>query len=167
MLQICPKIIFIAFLDISENRFGDKNASGLTTLSMGSENPFPSSTLKTKNIQKTPDTSRSNSLDLKSNCGVSLKKEKKHEKCISVGNTNRVKENLDKRPVYCICRQEERPGMLGCDYCDEWYHRQCLGLPKADVKRLADANWSCPNCELKKGKLHYKILDIRRSITSK
>lgn len=59
---------------------------------------------------------------------------------------------MNDRPVYCICREEERPGMIGCDYCDEWYHTQCLSLSKEEVKRLANENWSCPNCEFKKVK---------------
>ena len=62
------------------------------------------------------------------------------------------KEGSTNRPVYCICREEERPGMIGCDYCDEWYHTQCLSLSKEEVKRLANENWSCPNCEFKKSK---------------
>ena len=67
-------------------------------------------------------------------------------------NSILTKEKHNKREVYCICREEERPGMIGCDYCDEWYHTQCLSLNKDEVKRLANENWSCPNCEFKRGK---------------
>ena len=63
------------------------------------------------------------------------------------GNSSGIKK------VYCICREPERPGMIGCDYCDEWYHTQCLSLTKEEVKRLANEDWSCPNCDFKKGML--------------
>ena len=58
--------------------------------------------------------------------------------------------------MYCICHGEETPGMIGCDYCDEWYHPQCLNLNKNDVKRLSNENWSCPVCAKKKGKMYVK-----------
>lgn len=67
-------------------------------------------------------------------------------------NSILTKEKHNKREVYCICREEERPGMIGCDYCDEWYHTQCLSLSKDEVKRLSNENWSCPNCEFKRVK---------------
>ena len=66
-------------------------------------------------------------------------------------NSILTKEKHNKREVYCICREEERPGMIGCDYCDEWYHTQCLSLTKDEVTRLSNIKWSCPNCDFKKG----------------
>ena len=64
--------------------------------------------------------------------------------------TTEIKESSN-APVYCICRKEEKPGMLGCDHCDEWFHRECLDLSKNDAKRLTNEIWRCPNCEVKKG----------------
>jgi hypothetical protein len=35
--------------------------------------------------------------------------------------------------LYCICKRpydEQRP-MLGCDFCNEWYHYECVGLKYA------------------------------------
>ena len=62
------------------------------------------------------------------------------------------KDGSSNQPVYCICREEERPGMIGCDYCDEWFHTQCLSLSKEEVTKLANEDWSCPNCEINKSK---------------
>ena len=62
-----------------------------------------------------------------------------------------AKEGETKIPVYCICRGAERPGMIGCDFCDEWFHPQCLRLNKEEVERLAGETWRCPNCDLKRG----------------
>ena len=55
------------------------------------------------------------------------------------------------KPVYCICHKEEKPGMLGCDHCDEWYHIECLALSKNEARRLTKENWCCPKCKIKKG----------------
>ena len=49
--------------------------------------------------------------------------------------------------VYCVCRKPERPGMIGCDFCDEWFHPDCLKLSKHEVKALTKSQWACPNCE--------------------
>ena len=49
---------------------------------------------------------------------------------------------------YCLCREPERPGMIGCDFCEEWYHSSCLNLKKEDVKQLTKCKWKCPKCEL-------------------
>ena len=43
----------------------------------------------------------------------------------------------------------ERPNMIGCDFCDEWYHYNCLNLTKAEAKELTKKEWTCPNCEFK------------------
>ena len=56
-------------------------------------------------------------------------------------------------PIYCLCREPERPSMIGCDYCDEWYHISCLNLSKDEVKELTKCKWTCPKCELKDSKL--------------
>ena len=45
------------------------------------------------------------------------------------------------------------PGMIGCDFCDEWYHPHCLNLTKDEVIRLSNENWSCPKCDTNKGKI--------------
>ena len=49
--------------------------------------------------------------------------------------------------VYCLCQTPERPGMIGCDFCDEWFHPDCLNLSKNDVKKFIKCQWACPNCE--------------------
>ena len=58
----------------------------------------------------------------------------------------------DNSPViYCLCRKPERPNMIGCDHCDEWFHPDCLRLDESDVKELTGCDWMCPKCELKEG----------------
>ena len=66
----------------------------------------------------------------------------------STGRTGRKRKTKD--VLYCICREPEKPGMIGCDYCEEWFHASCLNLSKKDVEQITKVKWMCPNCELKK-----------------
>lgn len=65
---------------------------------------------------------------------------------------------------YCLCREPERPGMIGCDYCDEWYHTSCLNLTKDDAKKLTKRKWKCPKCELSESK-QMKAMESKRKIS--
>ena len=53
-------------------------------------------------------------------------------------------ENVKK---YCLCRKPEQHPMIGCDFCEEWYHNSCLNLTKEDIKELAKTKWKCPKCD--------------------
>ena len=57
--------------------------------------------------------------------------------------------------LWCICRQpynEERP-MLACDYCNDWFHYDCVGLrapsEDEDDDDVAPKDYRCPNCTAK------------------
>ena len=52
---------------------------------------------------------------------------------------------------YCLCQEPERPGMIGCDYCDEWFHPDCLHFSKNKVKEISKIQWKCPKCESNEG----------------
>ena len=68
----------------------------------------------------------------------------------NVGNKKKKnKENEVDVKVYCICRQPERhlSSMIGCDFCEEWYHGSCINLKKDDITKLEKRKWKCPNCE--------------------
>jgi len=53
---------------------------------------------------------------------------------------------------YCLCHSlyDERRPMIGCDYCNDWFHWECVGLsPPAedqDDEEVAPADYKCPNC---------------------
>jgi len=36
--------------------------------------------------------------------------------------------------------------MIGCDFCEEWFHPECLKLSPEDVEVLTDREWMCPLC---------------------
>ena len=80
------------------------------------------------------------------------------------------KEKEENVPKYCICRQPERHPMIGCDFCDEWYHGSCLNLKKDDIKELTKCDWKCPKCELpdsKKEKSNIVESCLEKSTTKK
>ena len=60
-----------------------------------------------------------------------------------------IGQNLENDIKYCICREPwNRTKMIGCDYCEEWYHIACLSLKGSDVEKLKNIQWKCPKCEL-------------------
>ena len=144
-----------------QNAVAEQPTVIMNALSMGSGNAKPSVALKnanriitTENITAPTEKRftgmvKEPSAGKKGNTGAKVKVHIE-EDAAAKGRKSLPKEDLAAPPVYCICREEERPGMIGCDYCDEWYHTQCLSLSKEEVQRLANENWSCPNCEFKK-----------------
>ena len=66
-----------------------------------------------------------------------------------------INDDSKQQKMYCICRKAERPGMIGCDFCEEWYHTECLGFSNTDIKRVKKEDWSCPSC--KKGNKKFSL----------
>ena len=62
--------------------------------------------------------------------------------------------------IYCLCRKPERPDMIGCDYCEEWFHPDCLDLSENEVKKLTEIKWRCPMCISKDTKYKGSILKL-------
>eukprot|EP00939_MAST-03C_sp_MAST-3C-sp1_P002346 g2346.t1 len=50
--------------------------------------------------------------------------------------------------VYCLCRMNSGndKNMIGCDYCDEWYHFSCVGLSVDEGNGLE--KYRCPRCRI-------------------
>ena len=70
-----------------------------------------------------------------------------------------INDDSKQQKMYCICRKAERPGMIGCDNCDEWYHTDCLGFSKTDIKRVKKEDWSCPSCKKGKNKFYLSVMN--------
>ncbi|KAF1333563.1 Leucine-rich repeat and iq domain-containing protein 3, partial [Globisporangium splendens] len=47
---------------------------------------------------------------------------------------------------YCICRQPFDGLMIGCDFCDDWFHDNCIGMSKEKVEKVE--NYTCPSCTI-------------------
>ncbi|CAH0475551.1 unnamed protein product [Peronospora belbahrii] len=45
---------------------------------------------------------------------------------------------------YCICRQPFDGLMIGCDYCDDWFHDNCIGMSKEKAEKVE--HYTCPSC---------------------
>ena len=37
--------------------------------------------------------------------------------------------------------------MIGCDFCEEWFHPACLSLSEEEANQLTETDWKCPVCE--------------------
>ena len=55
------------------------------------------------------------------------------------------KRSVQKFDVYCVCRQPECGQMIRCDMCYEWYHKECVPVPRA-YWRNKKLKWSCKQC---------------------
>ncbi|CAL8461880.1 g1411 [Coccomyxa elongata] len=62
--------------------------------------------------------------------------------------------------LWCLCKlpyNEDRP-MLACDYCQDWFHYDCVGLrppgDEEDDEDVAPPDFRCPSCCLKEGKAY-------------
>ncbi|GMF23401.1 unnamed protein product [Phytophthora fragariaefolia] len=47
---------------------------------------------------------------------------------------------------YCICRQPFDGLMIGCDYCDDWFHDSCIGMSKEKAEKVE--HYTCPSCTI-------------------
>ena len=49
------------------------------------------------------------------------------------------------QPVYCICKTKWQDGVtyIGCDFCDDWFHHGCVGVP-TDIQGIE--KYRCPQC---------------------
>ena len=59
---------------------------------------------------------------------------------------------------FCYCRTSNTSNLIGCDFCPLWFHPQCLGLNKAELRMvLSLSNWKCPEC-FKKQQLQDRMI---------
>ena len=47
--------------------------------------------------------------------------------------------------IYCTCRMPEMPPMVECFHCSEWYHTDCVHVPKIALDDTS-VEWFCCNC---------------------
>lgn len=47
---------------------------------------------------------------------------------------------------YCICRQPFDGLMIGCDFCDDWFHDNCIGMSKEKAEKVE--HYTCPSCTI-------------------
>jgi len=64
-------------------------------------------------------------------------------------STMMILNHIHNKPSYCIetCqrgRVEDGSFMVGCDFCDGWYHGACVGISKDQANQLE--SYVCPRC---------------------
>lgn len=58
--------------------------------------------------------------------------------------------------------------MIGCDFCEAWYHPECIGLDeKQAIEVTKSPSWKCPKCieeeiYAKKEKLNAKTMQMKK-----
>lgn len=52
---------------------------------------------------------------------------------------------VEEKPVFCLCRQPEAGLMIECEICHDWYHAKCLKLARGKVKTTE--TFTCPICD--------------------
>ena len=63
-----------------------------------------------------------------------------------------VKERIPKKIIkstdtICKCRMPEHSNMVQCCQCDEWYHTECVYVPKTALEH-SNEPWFCDKCNL-------------------
>lgn len=66
-------------------------------------------------------------------------------------NTDKQERDSSSSPVlYCLCRKPESGYMLQCEVCNEWYHANCLHIPKSKLNQGEDISkemrFICGSC---------------------
>jgi len=58
--------------------------------------------------------------------------------------------------VYCVCRGPHQEGqfMIQCDFCEEWYHGECIGITEQDAEGIDE--YECSLCSKNQAKLSRK-----------
>ena len=60
-------------------------------------------------------------------------------------SVRKVNEHQSKILVYCVCRQPHSEKMAECNFCEEWYHDECVKIP-LDVWVDKDCVWKYDRC---------------------
>lgn len=66
-------------------------------------------------------------------------------------NIDKQQQEDDSSPVlYCLCNKPESGYMLQCEVCNEWYHANCLHIPKSKLNQDSDISkemrFICGSC---------------------
>ena len=65
-------------------------------------------------------------------------------------SVRRLTKKTETMGIYCVCRMPEEGGerMIRCDTCKEWYHDNCVFIPKEAWKNK-EYIWNCSDCSNK------------------
>lgn len=73
-----------------------------------------------------------------------MDEDKRVKKRLSRLATPADESSLDE-PVYCICKKPDNGRwMIGCDFCDDWFHGSCIGMNEGKADLVI--KFACPLC---------------------
>ena len=67
--------------------------------------------------------------------------------CKTVNRAQQSNE-MGKIEIFCKCRTQEGGRMVSCTGCGEWYHEECVPIPKQVWRRNSKYEWYCNNCRV-------------------
>jgi len=58
--------------------------------------------------------------------------------------------SCEKVSLNCLCHKPyiSDQKIIGCDFCNGWYHESCLKLSRNDIKLIDNNKWACSKCFL-------------------
>jgi hypothetical protein len=96
-------------------------------------------------------------------------KKKRKRESEDIGNTLKKKQKTHK--TYCICKKPDEGEYIQCEYCEEWYHPECINMSKKEYKKLKKSNekYKCKKCidENETNKLNIKDIAVKEGLTTK
>jgi len=116
-------------------------------------------TYQSKNIESLIKTRADKKSDKDRNCQINQSSRKSFEarKQIKTVKSSKSLKIQTIEPVYCLCRREnDGTFMIGCDFCEEWYHPHCLRISNEKAIEYAKQSWSCPRCIIQNQKKKLK-----------
>ena len=125
-----------------KKKIHDENTRTNLTSKPSGQNKSSTTQEKHSSIKETPSTSKTKLSGKKENDEPPQK-----EHC----STKESDEEVAEPDVHCpVCHAlfPDRKQWIGCDNCDQWYHRTCSNIKKEEWAELKKSNvaWKCINC---------------------
>ncbi len=81
--------------------------------------------------------------------GETPTEKKKSESSKNTPNDN-IEETQEHQVVYCLCKQlnDESKEMIRCDYCEDWFHHECVDLHFEGEGVQGIIGFKCPECRI-------------------
>ncbi|KAE8998550.1 hypothetical protein PR001_g19292 [Phytophthora rubi] len=80
--------------------------------------------------------------------------------CASCRPPQRKRAGHDDAPIFCVCRGPEHAPMICCDFCDEWYHSNCVDLSPRELDGIEA--FRCPRCSRRQNLYYLDKKLVRR-----
>lgn len=65
---------------------------------------------------------------------------------LQMSKKRKMDTTCEDRQLHCRCKaaNDTTRMMIQCDFCDVWFHPQCVGLDEDEAENIS--YWNCPGC---------------------